>query len=131
MFNERDTVAIARWGQNLGWLDIKLRKHPYKGDFIYWFEAGSLDSVFFEINFLPVVQAAVYAIPYRICTGWHEIPREIFETVFDRNSSEQKKFSFLERKCYSSKEERRLLILKYPEFYGFQWAKEGGLERSI
>ena len=118
---------ILAWGKRLGWSDIALRRHRSPDGMVYWVEAGSLDRIYLIVHFAPRLQAAVYAIPFSIFTDWYDLPEERFELHALRKP--QNALPFLSRGLFSSPAGRARLQKEHPEFFGFQWAKTGGIER--
>lgn len=119
--------ALIDWGKKIGWNGLVLKQHKLsKKEIVYWLEAGHLDNIYFQINFMPCIHAAVYAIPYAIFTGWYEIPIDMLgQTNTELNVSS---LSFFHKCHYIDRKAREALLKRYPNFWGAVWSDAGGLQ---
>lgn len=73
--------ALRRFANRLGWSGLRRHRHVFERDpaEIIWYDTrddnGFADDIFLQINECPLGQTisyttAVYAIRYRLCTGW-------------------------------------------------------------
>lgn len=81
---DKPLAELRRFARQLGWRNLRMRQHIVQRDgrLITWYVAGQAeglrDDPFLQINECPIGQtasytAAVYAIRYRICSGWHSM----------------------------------------------------------
>ena len=74
-----ELVALRSFWTLLGWPDLHFERHKIpdipamrnSDPFVTWYESGDLDNVYLLIHHSPVWCAAVYAMRYRIFSGWH------------------------------------------------------------
>ncbi len=120
---------LLLWTKLLGWSDLKTQEHVVKnssegarkGKIIRWYECGSHDNVLLQINECPQYSAAVYAIRYRICTGWH-----IFYPY--KNVSKLRKEAERLREWFwvgwfSTVQNRRAFRRRHPECARYSWRR--------
>ena len=74
-------LRIRRFIRLLGWPRPTYGRHVVRGSLepkqdgmiLRWYDSGNYDYALLEINLQPNVRACVFAIRYRLCTGWYEI----------------------------------------------------------
>lgn len=115
--------------QLLGWRN--LREHRYvvdrdvphlqKGQVIRFWYAGSYDDVAFQINENPPWYACVYAMRYRICTGWH---RFTLHRNQSRLESEARRLrEFMNCSWFAMTAKRREFRSLHPECANYTWRR--------
>jgi hypothetical protein len=124
-------VDLRKFASHLGWSELKRFEHrdpPHPP--VVWYEAGEVtgDARYFalQINEFPVGQtrvfeACVYAIRYRICSGWH-----LFERGTGRNWPEgeaDRLRLWLDRSLFATLPRRREFRQSHPECVGYSWTK--------
>src|ERR1043166_201908 len=75
----REIVALQKFARWLGWrglttqrqIERKTTEHVNRGWRMIWFETPGMPDFGLQINIAPRWNAAVYAMRYRICSGWH------------------------------------------------------------
>lgn len=119
---------LLRWSELLGWDDLRNFTHivPANRDMgvrkylVSWYRSGD-DDVFLQINKKPDWRACVYAIRYRICTGWH-----CFFPYSDigRILSEAKRLSgWLSKSNFDTAIARRRFRLAHPKSANYTWGR--------
>jgi hypothetical protein len=80
---------LRRFAGALGWDDLNKFTHRIPPSEavrlglsnrpVVWYESGSREFAWLQINVRPALSAAVYAPRYSICSGWHafELPSSI------------------------------------------------------
>ena len=74
-----ELLRLRKLASMLGWTGLTRFQHVIRDDtpcvskdqIIHWYESGSIENIMLQINADPSYHAAVYAIRYRICSGWH------------------------------------------------------------
>lgn len=127
----RQLQALAR---QLGWRPLCLQQHYIKDDrlLVTWYEGGEYEDpggyARFQINEFPIGQtktyeAAVYALRYRIYTGWHP-----FRLKPDGRCSADdlaRLDGWLHRRWFDSLPGRREFRKLHPECSGWSWKRIG------
>jgi len=132
MNNNKKIKCLRRFTLLLGWHDLRARCHeiktnnrekqPYE-NVIRWYESGALDDIYFQINDSPCWCAAVYAIRFRICTGWHKFI--LSENDITIISESQRLHSLLAREWFVSLEATRRFRVAHPDCTGWTWKRLG------
>lgn len=110
----------------LGWDDLQKRRHEMPSEAvaeeIVWYETAPLvKGVYLQINVIPDLRAAVYAIRYRICSGWHQ-----FELCDDSEKLEleaQRLGTWCHRSWFESVARRRQYRQLHPECSNWTWKR--------
>ncbi len=124
-----DVVRLRQFAAMLGWHGLRELRHIVRddapgissGSVIRWYESGSVDEVLLQINVSPYYHAAVYALRYRLCTGWHR-----FTLYVDTRkvAPEAAKLElWLHRKWFTTIEKRREFRAKHPECCNYTWRR--------
>ena len=98
---------------------------------VYWYQCKKSDGTWLQVNFAPVgqfqtVSAAVYAIRYRICTGFHVVPDGMpgqWKSVERRRVRR-----YLSRHHVTSRRGRSRFRRANPECYGWTWPRLRGVK---
>lgn len=105
----------------LGWPKPKRLTHAIAAESrsveIVWFESGSHRTALLQINLRPRLRAAVYALRYRIFTGWHDISLRRAEQLA----------SVLGLANFATLEGRRAFRRRHPVFSCWSWDRIRGL----
>jgi hypothetical protein len=99
-------------------LDGRLRP-PVRG--VFWYESGDRDSHVLQVNTYPHWYAAVFAIRFRIFTGWHRIPKLPVKRF--PKSQMQLAVELFHTCRFDTVAGRRRYRKDHPETAGFTWAK--------
>jgi hypothetical protein len=131
---DKPFTSLTSFAKLLGWDDLRLYQHRgAAGDdanVATWYESGQSDGLgsdlFLQINEAPAGQVstyvgAVYALRYRICTGWHAF------TLYDdqeRVAAEASSIAaWLHRSWWESAARRREFRRLHPECADYSWAR--------
>jgi hypothetical protein len=119
----------------LGWPDLVLAEHRINGEavaglddnIVRWYYHETPDGVMFQINEMPTWCAAVYAVRYRICTGWHEFVLYDEKLLLEQEADRLR--SLLHIDWFTSFERRQVFRSIHPECTGYTWKRirEAGL----
>lgn len=119
------TTQIRKWAASLGWTDLKKWTHsiPHPTgklppDLITWFECHLPNGAFLQINLRPRLQAAVYALKFRLFTGWHPISPQERVTRPTTDPLDR-----LRVKWFQTPAARARFRIRYAECAGFTWNK--------
>lgn len=132
----RSIVRSLGWGKAVRYSHNPSQKFSNSNDGkstekLVWYEAGEVGDpktdCFLQLNELAetrgvlICSAAVYAIRYRICTGWHAFR---LDQDSHRRSEEAGRLSeWLHYDNFSSVAARREFRLRHPETTGYSWQK--------
>ena len=117
---------IEEFAEALGWSALEVHDHYYD-DFvdgeiikrdIRYYSSGSLDDIWFQVNERPKYAAAVYALRYRICTGWHRV-----YPYHSPYQQAQELAPILSFSRFSTLEGRRAFRQQFPEFASYSWTR--------
>ncbi len=121
-------AALQDFVHRLGWPKLRCWQHvtePTKVQ-VTWYESGEADGtrddLFLQINECPIGQAwtyvaGVYAIRYRICTGWHSMR---LTTDLRCDASEADRLDgWLHRRWFDTLADRRQFRRLHPECSGW------------
>ena len=133
---------LQRLTRLLGWrFRLQLHQHRihendgasgHRGKILTWYEAGvatgGRQDCFLQINESPQGQTvtytgAVYAIRYRICSGWHEF--RLFSSDDDLQREAARLAPWLAWDWFATIEKRRAYRLAHPECAGKSWRTIG------
>jgi hypothetical protein len=120
---------LKQFAAMLGWRSLREFRHIIKedapgisaGTLIRWYESGSIDHMFLQINELPPYQAAVYAMRYRLCTGWHAF--KLYPGARMQAKEAARLEEWLHRKWFTTIERRREFRRRHPECCNYTWRK--------
>jgi hypothetical protein len=131
---------LRKFAKHLGWRSrlqlyqhhIDEREAAWKGleRVVTWYEAaGSTDGksdFFLQFNETPQGQTvtysgAVYAIRYRIFTGWHDF--QLFASDYDLKREAERLVEWLAYDMFSTIETRRVFRKAHPECAGYTWRR--------
>lgn len=112
---------INKFVQALGWPEpVEYIKEPpieVSPEPIVWYESVVAYSATLQVNVSPSPHACVFAMRYRICTGWHPIMLE-GEPLRKRVSAVA---SFLALRWYETSEMRKVFRKLHPECRNYTW----------
>ena len=131
--------ALCAFASALGWSPLRLRQHDATGEApVTWYESGDVihgrSAFFFQINERPIgnprtYEAAVYAIRFRIYTGWREFQ---LDAALNFNLAEAKRLeSLLHRRLFVSPATRKLFRANHPECANYSWQRVRETGRPI
>lgn len=124
---------------DLGWDNLQRHSHvvpseassAISGSTLVWYEAGSVGDprtdCFLQVNELDVDEGAlfcsgaVYALRYRICTGWHVI--SLTADPSQRSAESDKLAEWLHRRHFEQPSARRDFRAIHPETVGYTWKR--------
>lgn len=121
--------GIDRFYADLGWprpkrfsltLPRSERRQPLV-EKIFWYESGDRDSYVLQVNTYPKWYAAVFAIRFRIFTGWHKIPK--LPAMRFPKSQLDLAIELFHASHFASVTGRRQYRIDHPESMGFTWTK--------
>lgn len=137
---EKPVARLRRFVRLLGWqAPLRMYQHQIgadasprnlRGRVIRWYETGvskggKLDC-FLMIHEAPQGQTltyvgAVYAIRYRICTGWHGF--RLFAADAELETEATRLAPWLAHEWFATLEKRRVFRQIHPECVGFTWRR--------
>lgn len=120
---------VKLFASALRWKNMKQHRHVFPPEVrdqfsnksIVWFEAGAFPECFLQINLLGGYKAAVYALKYRICTGWH--PFVLGSTPQRIRAEARRLHSWLAADWFESPASRRALRKLHPECANYTWGR--------
>jgi hypothetical protein len=136
---EKPRAQLEKWIRLLGWrTHLRMYRHVIDDDasshlrreVITWYETGPAtggrDHFCLQINEAPqgqmaTYEASVYAIRYRICTGWHRF--RLYWTDEKLKREAKRLGEWLHRQWFASLEGRRRFRQAHPECAGYTWTK--------
>lgn len=129
--SDKPFTALERFATMLGWLPLEFYQHRDEhaasgASVVTWYESGDRTDCFLQFNEYPIGQTAsyvgaVYAIRYRICTGWH--PFALRETDEDLSAEAHRLENWLGRQWFDSLSMRRKFRQLHPECAGYSWQR--------
>jgi hypothetical protein len=125
-------AALRAFARRLGWPALRCHQHVWEDGnlLVTWYESGKTDGsrndLFLQINECPIGQtatytAAVFAIRYRICTGWHSMRLERDGNGHLREADRLE--PWLHRRWFESLLNRREFRRLHPECSGWSWKR--------
>jgi hypothetical protein len=112
----------------LGWPDLILSEHrvpKWYSELIntdivshYYWESED-DEILFQVNMMPVWHACVYAVRYRICTGWHVF--RLYRDMGLLRSEARRLAGFFRADWFLTLEGRRRFRARHPECASISW----------
>ncbi len=132
--SDRAFVMLKAWAKELGWADLqKLQKHvttsQHVNTVITWYQAGQptggRNHLALQINENPIgqartYQAAVYAIRFRMCSGWHRLTLAATDDIC---SEARRLRRWLDRSWFETIKGRREYRRMHPECANFTWRR--------
>jgi hypothetical protein len=126
-----DPAYIFALADAWGWQGLREHQHSFTAKEgsrtpalrITWYDTNPPDArsgCFLQINILPSLCAAVYAVRYRLFTGWHYVA---YGDDAVRRDEVARLDSRLHNRWFTSPERRRDLRRAHPECAGFSWKK--------
>lgn len=126
-------ASLKRFSLNLGWPRLRLRQQVLDdGKAITWYVAGKAEGsrgdLFLQINECPIGQtstytAAVYAIRYGLCSGWHSMRLSADAARHEREV--ERLDAWLHRRWFDTLAGRRQYRSLRPECTGWSWSRIG------
>ncbi len=125
------TTQIRKYAASLGWTALKKCTtsvpHPSgkrPPTHVTWFMRHLPNGAFLQINTRPRLQAAVYALKFRLFTGWHPIsPRK----RVSRPTADP--LDRLRATWFQTPAARAKFRTRYPECSGFTWERVASEQR--
>ena len=122
-----DLRRLQQFAAMLGWRGLRELRHIVNddedrrsaGSLIRWYESGSRDRMFLQINESPCYQAAVYAMRYRLCTGWHAFT--LYADARKQAIEAARLEGWLHRKWFTTIQCRREFRRRHPECCNYTW----------
>lgn len=120
-----ETLYLRRFAGMLGWRSIHAYEHIVRDSLlvasglslIRWYESGSLEDILLQINLVPDYRAAVYAIRYKLCTGWHKFTLHKERDSLQQEADRVRKW--LARSWFTSQRMRQRFRELHPECSGY------------
>ncbi len=124
----QEFAAILGWPELIGYQHrVDSPSSNYHGRLVKWYESGSLERLLFQINEQPCLCAAVFALRYRICSGWHAFD---YSTRSSRIRAEAARLApWLARCNFDGVNARRAFRIQHPECsnYSLKRVRDCGL----
>jgi hypothetical protein len=102
----------------LGWSDLRRFGHSIKADTrnqITWYRSWDIEDMLFQINIGPRFCAAVFAVCYSICSGWHQYkPHQDRAALL---SEPERLCPLLGRANFQARENRSAFLRSSPRMY--------------
>jgi len=117
---------LVRFARTLGWRN--LRRHVQivgtgssvpRGTVIVWYTSGHYDDIALQINERPDWRICVYAIPYRIWSGWHSF--SLCEDPVAMGREVARLDEWTHRRWFANRESRARYRCRHPECDGYDW----------
>jgi hypothetical protein len=123
------TESFYEFAGNLGWKNLRefIHRVPpedqvnFPHEKVIWYEATLSKDCFLQINVLGGLQAAVYAIRYRICSGWHSFNPG--RSLKQCRAEADRLHDRLAKEWFTSTASRRQYRMRYPQCTGYTWTK--------
>ena len=117
------------WAACLGWNGLERWESPDDEMPFVWYESGITtgrsDHFAFHINVgrMPrdECRAAVYAVRYRLVSGWHDFT--LYHTESEIAGEAQRSAAWLHKDCFLSLAKRREYRMNHPECAGYSWKR--------
>jgi len=124
---------LVRWAGLLGWSGLERQEHVatderfshIAGQSIVWYLAGSYDDVAFQVNVTPSLRVAVFALRYRICSGWHafKLHSDSVRAQSEAEAEADRLDAWVHSRWFVSREARRMFRARHPECAGYSWRR--------
>jgi hypothetical protein len=128
---------LTQFAATLGWSDLRTFQHSIDEKavspqpfLVTWYESGHSErdrsDFFLQINEAPSGQVvtyagAVYAIRYRIFTGWHAFT--LFDETDQLTAEAERVDRWLHRRWFETISMRRQFRNDHPECAGYSWSR--------
>ncbi|PHR85855.1 MAG: hypothetical protein COA78_38740 [Blastopirellula sp.] len=135
--HNKPVARLSQFAALLGWSPLRVYQHTLDDrstenstSIITWYESEENISphtdCFLQINEHPIGQthtynAAVYAIRYRICTGWHQFT--LHKSKRDQAAEAERIGQWLHKDWFTTLAKRREFRQLYPQCTGYSWKK--------
>ena len=132
---DKPVARLQRFASLLGWSPLRVYQHTVDDDpaqpssyVVTWYESGDCGNprtdCFLQINEDPVGQTttytgAVYAIRYRLCTGWHRFTMHTNQN--DMTTEASRVAEWLHRDWFDTITKRREFRKLHPDCDGYSW----------
>jgi hypothetical protein len=118
-------VRLSQLADLLGWPELHSHRHADTT----WYESGLSEGgrsdLFLQFNHAPNGEhgffGAVYAIRYRICTGWHQFTLATVDGSLDGMASELD--CWLHHRWFATPKMRRTFRKLHPECASYSWRR--------
>lgn len=129
---DKPIAELRTFARRLGWPQLRRYQHlcEERTLLVTWYESGDSDGsrsdLFLQINECPIGQtatytAAVYAIRYRICTGWHSV--QLGPDAHRLECEVERLDHWLHRRWFKAPANRREYRKLHPECSGWSWKR--------
>jgi hypothetical protein len=129
---DKPIAALRTLTRRLGWSQLRWYQHLWveRNLLITLYESGENDGepsdLFLQINEYPIGQTATYtmavfAIRYRICTGWHSM--KLVRDARSLDCEVERLVSWFHRSWFESSANRREYRKMHPECTGWSWKR--------
>ncbi len=131
---DKPLAALSQFASALGWHELQIFQHRYlDGDTLVtttWYESGIANGrrsdLFLQLNEAPSGQivtyvGAVYAMRYRICSGWH--PFTLHGSAQELAAEASNVEGWLHKRWFETLTQRREYRRRHPECTGFSWPR--------
>jgi hypothetical protein len=121
---------LRRFVARLGWPSLAKFTHRIAdGDHldhlaphrIVWYVSGDCDSLWLQVNVAPRLQLAVFAMRYRICSGWHTF--RLHATAAQQRFEAQRLDEWVHRRWFTEPNLRREYRRRHPECAGWTFRR--------
>jgi hypothetical protein len=119
---------LGKLASLLGWPRLTRWQHRIRegvGDHseqvVVWYDGGSVDDVLYQINLAPWPHAGVYAVRYRLCTGWHRV-RSLKNSAMVKAEAMRLE-EWLHARWFTTVEGRRAFRRLHPDASGWSWRR--------
>ena len=118
-------ASLRKWARLLGWKHLRRYTHKLHEreqiQYIVWYASGDYDDTLLQVNLMPSPSACVFAIPYGLCTGWHEL--RLDETTKSISSEVDRLRTKFDNSFFSSRTGRRVFRAAHPECTHWSWGR--------
>jgi hypothetical protein len=132
LLRDKPIATLRTFARRLGWSPLRCRQQRFEDQkpLTTWYVSGNNDgsrnAMFLQINECPIGQtaaytAAVYAIRYRICSGWHAVR---LNKDSDQIRDEAERLDpWRHHRWFQSVANRRQYRIAHPECTGWSWKR--------
>lgn len=122
------THQLSTWATLLEWCPLERHIHvpdenqdTERRSAVVWYTAGSYDTAALQVNTHPELIACVFAIRFRLCSGWHLLPTMNSEAAVRREAERLK--PWLHASWFRSPIMRRHFREQHPECADWTWRR--------
>jgi hypothetical protein len=121
--SDSESSELRALAETLGWSGLHRLTHDDSeiAATVCWYEAGDIEELLLQINVKPCHCAAVYAIPYGLCTGWHAIRGLGSPPCIGDEAARLD--AWLHRRWFATAEGREAFQQQHPECVGYDQAR--------